>query len=245
MDSSVPHLRVVSLSGTIVYDAPRPRGLAELSLVVAANMDANSAELVFCRGEAILECIEDAGEEITVVRDRVMALCAEFIMHASADQLPEHLRPAQEHKRLLLVAVRCWGRALKHASSALRADRDIVLAAVARTGCALQYASSELRADRDVVLAAVARDGHALQYASPELRANRDVVLAAVAKTGLALRYAAFEMRADRDVVLAAVVRNGHALRYASPELRVDRDVKLAFVVRIACRHAATILQNN
>ena len=161
-------------------------------------------ELSFCSGDAaLLSCIEDANERITVVRDQVMGLLGEFLKHVH-EELPEYLRPAREHRPLLLAALARDCRALQHASPELRADRDLVLAAVAHHGDALVHASAELRADRDFVLAAVASKGYALQHVAPQLRADLAVVLAAVAQNGRALEYASVELRAIREVVQAA-----------------------------------------
>ena len=219
------------LSGTMVYNGSRPHSLVELRDKVAATIGCECDELSFCSGDAaLLSCIEDANERITVVRDQVMGLLGEFLKHVHFE-LPEYLRPAREHRPLLLAALARDSRALQHASPELRADRDFVLAAVAIRGSALRHASLKLRSDHEVVLAAVAKNGCALHHASPELRADKAVVLAAVASNCYALPYASAELRGDRDVALAAVKRNGHALQYASPELRGDRDVVLAAVV--------------
>ena len=86
-----------------------------------------------------------------------------------------------------------------------------MLAAVRQNGCALRYASKALRADREVALAAVKQDGHALSFVSEALNADRGVVLAAVKQNGGALWYAPVALRAEREVVLAAVKQNGGA----------------------------------
>ena len=250
-------LRVTLLSGDAVFEGPRPRSLQDLQKIVGVAMGLDCpTELVFCCGDTVLDRIEDAGEQVTAVRDGVMGLLGEFLRHAQAHDgrdLPEHLWPAREHRRLVLAAVTINGLTLEYASEELRADRDVVLAAVTRSGWALKHASLELRADRDVVLAAVercclaitqaseelradrdfvlaavARNGLVLQCLWPHFRADRDVVLAALAQNGRVLEYASVELRADRDVVMAALARNGHALQYASPELRADPDVALA-----------------
>ena len=179
------------LSGDVVYEGCAPGSLALLREDVAAAIGCEwKDELVFCSGDAVLDCIEDAGEEITAVRDQVVGLLKEFLWHANKDELPERLWPAREHRRLILAAVAINGRVLQHASVELRADRDVVLAAVTSNGYALEHASVELRADRDVVLAAVTKNGYALQFASTELRADRTVVVAAVANDRYALQYA-------------------------------------------------------
>ena len=49
-------------------------------------------ELVFCCGDTVLDRIEDAGEQVTAVRDGVMGLLGEFLRHVQAHDgrdLPE------------------------------------------------------------------------------------------------------------------------------------------------------------
>ena len=105
------------LSGATVYEGPCPHSLAELrDKVVAAMGCQRKDELVFCSGDAVLDCIEDAGEEITAVRDQVVGLLKEFMWHAYKDELPVRLWPAREHRRLILAAVAINGYALRHAS---------------------------------------------------------------------------------------------------------------------------------
>lgn len=231
-------------SGSVVYEGPRPNSLAELRSEVAASMGLECEnEIVFCGGSTILK-IEDAGEEITAVRDQVMGLLDEFMQY-DWKRLPEHLWPAREHRGLILKAVAKCGYMLMHASAGLRNDREVVLAAAMSNGLALLYASPRLRADREVVLAVVTSNGFALRWASDTLRADRDVVLAAVARRGTALLYASPELRGDRDVVLAAVACNGYALAHASEELKADRGVVLVAVARdgLALEHAVADLR--
>ena len=136
-------------------------------------------ELSFCSGDAaLLSCIEDANERITVVRDQVMGLLGEFLKHVH-EELPEYLRPAREHRPLLLAALARDCRALQHASPELRADRDLVLAAVAHHGDALVHASAELRADREVVIEAVKSDRRVTRWVDEELVAAPAVARAA------------------------------------------------------------------
>lgn len=167
------------LSGVVVYEGPRPHSLAELRREVAASMGLECKdELVFCSGSVILLNIEDAGEEITAVRDRVMGFLDEFLLHVYG-RVPEHLWPARAHRGFMLAAVERNGLALRHASAEVQADRDVVLAAVKNNGCAIVYAAAELRRDRDFVLAAVERNGRALLYAPAEFRYDQDFVRAA------------------------------------------------------------------
>ena len=93
------------LSGATVYEGPCPHSLEELRDKVAAAMGCERKdELVFCSGDAVLDCIEDAGEEITAVRDQVVGFLKEFMWHAYKDELPVRLWPAREHRRLILAA---------------------------------------------------------------------------------------------------------------------------------------------
>jgi hypothetical protein len=189
------------VSGSIVYDGPRHNSLEELRREVATTMGLeNKNEIVFCSGDAVLRTIEEAEEQITAVRDQVMRLLDEFVLHLHGE-LPKHLWPARTHRGLMLAAVENDGWALQHASDDLQDDRDIVLAAVTNFGHSLSWASPRLRDDRDVVLAAVAQCGIALMYASSNLRDDRDVVLAAVKQNHFALGYASLELRSDKEIL--------------------------------------------
>ena len=237
--TSSRRLCVRLLSGVVVYDGPRPVSLAKLRDEVATTLDLkNKDELIFCSGDAVVNTILDAGEQITVMRDQVMGLLEEFLQHVNRslryvyDELPEHLWPAREHRGLITTAVKRSSLALQYASADLRNDRDVVMAAVENDGLALQHASAKPRADRDVVLAAVERNGLALRHASAEVQADRDVVLAAVKNNSSALLYAHDELRCDRDFVLVAVERNDRALLYAPAEFRHDQYFVRAAVER-------------
>ena len=111
--ASSQRLCVRLLSGATVYEGLRPHSLAELRDEVAATLGCKCDELSFCSGYAVLSCLEDADEQITVVRDEVMGLLGEFLKSAHGN-LPEHLWPAREHRRLLLAAAErngetsCW-----------------------------------------------------------------------------------------------------------------------------------------
>ena len=80
---------------------------------------------------------------------------------------------------MAMGAVKVDGHALKYAVDTLRADehgwRKVVLVAVRRTGAALRHAGAAMQADAAVVLAAVGQAGLALTFASPELRGDRTV----------------------------------------------------------------------
>ena len=139
------------LSGATVYEGPRPRSLAELRDEVAAALGCGERnELSFCSGDAVLACIEDADEQITIVRENVMGLLGEFMKYMRREVLPEHLWPAREHRRLLLSALAHDSFALQHAAPELLDDPEFVLAAVAISGHALMHVSAKVRADRAV-----------------------------------------------------------------------------------------------
>ena len=130
-------------------------------------------------------------------------------------------------KEYTLAAVQKDGKALRYASQALRADRNVVREAVKKTGSALEYASPDLKNDRDTVLMAIKQEPRSLEFASGALRGDRGVILVAVKECGDALRYASASLKGDRDVVLAAVRQDGSALRYASEAFRADRAIVL------------------
>eukprot|EP00971_Amphidinium_carterae_P315823 6278002-Amphidinium_carterae.1 len=69
-----------------------------------------------------------------------------------------------------LRAVQQDERALKHATEALRADREVVLAAVQVRGFGLKHASEAVKRDVEVVLTAVQKNPHCLEFAVDDLR---------------------------------------------------------------------------
>jgi hypothetical protein len=79
-------LRVRALFGGVVYEGARPGSLEELRRRVAADLgldEGAALELAFCGGDAVLQRIEEAGEEVAVVRDEVMGLLGEFVRHVA------------------------------------------------------------------------------------------------------------------------------------------------------------------
>ena len=141
----------------------------------------------------------------------------------------------RNNKRVMLAAVKNYGRHLKYASPDLRNDREVVLMAVNNDRWrfrdnSLKYASTRLRNDREVVLAAVKQNGYALRHASNDLRQDREIVLAAIEDTPEALRFASKELREDREIVMAAVKKDGFALRLARGDLKLDREILLAAI---------------
>ena len=82
------------------------------------------------------------------------------------------------------------GEALEYASSALRADREVVLAAVRQNGWALEHASAALQADVEVATAAVRSSGDALQWVATTVKEGHpELCRAAVESEPLALEH--------------------------------------------------------
>ncbi|CAE7486680.1 unnamed protein product, partial [Symbiodinium pilosum] len=149
---------------------------------------------------------------------------------------------ARGDRCLVLAAVHAsQGRALAHASVALRGDKDIVTEAVKRNGLSLRHATPSMRADRDVVLAAIRECPMALEFASDLLRKDHDFIVTAVRVSARAAGcvteelqknssfagelLSAFpavfahlppELRSSQEFVLRAVRRNGDVLRFAA-----------------------------
>lgn len=110
----------------------------------------------------------------------------------------------------VLAAVKKDGRALEHASTSLKGDRNVVLAAMKTShGRAIQHASDALLADRQFIIEAISQDGGALRYVPEQYCDDKEVVLAAVRQFGFALAHASEALKVDRDVVLAARKENG------------------------------------
>lgn len=166
----------------------------------------------------------------------------------SLENVPDQFKGDRD---FVLMSVEYDGLFLRHASSELRSDEEVVLAAVgqnvealkcahcnralvlfvvARCGRALRMVPKGYRADPDVVMAAVRQEGFALQYAPECRRQDRDVVLAAVSNSGRALQAAALHLRKDKELVLAAVANDGLSLAFADTLLSDDPEVVLAAV---------------
>ena len=89
----------------------------------------------------------------------------------------------------MIAAVKRRRLALEFASPRPRSSRAVVLAAVKSGGmAALHFASSALRADPDVVVATLWRTCLALQFAASELAENGDFVRVAVEIASTCLR---------------------------------------------------------
>merc|ERR1719162_1422581 len=69
---------------------------------------------------------------------------------------------------------------LRHASSTLRNDKEIVMLAVSECGSMLRHASSTLKDDKEVVLAALKNDSSALEYAGEKMKDNKEVALVVI-----------------------------------------------------------------
>jgi len=160
-----------------------------------------------------------APPEIRADREVVLAALRRF--GAALQFAAPEFRACRE---CVLTAVRHRGGylALDHAAPEFREDREVMREAVAWDGFALRYASEALRADRELVVLAL-ESRPVLRHASEALRADRELVLTAVRlHGGDALRDAAPSLRADREIVLAAVQRNVEALDYAAEHLQAD-----------------------
>eukprot|EP00746_Dinoflagellata_sp_MGD_P043879 gnl/MRDRNA2_/MRDRNA2_20684_c0_seq1.p1 gnl/MRDRNA2_/MRDRNA2_20684_c0~~gnl/MRDRNA2_/MRDRNA2_20684_c0_seq1.p1 ORF type:complete len:161 (-),score=44.97 gnl/MRDRNA2_/MRDRNA2_20684_c0_seq1:341-823(-) len=127
--------------------------------------------------------------------------------------LKELIEELGSDREAVLGALKKWGGdALRYASKDMQADKKVVMEAVKTWGRALKYAAKELRADKEVVMEAVKHpDGLALRYAAKELRADREVVMQAVRHSlkGDALQYAAAELQVDREVIMERTSTGG------------------------------------
>ena len=139
---------------------------------------------------------------------------------------PRPYQMSHENRNETLVEVKRNGHSLRHASEALKNDREIVLAAVNQTSDALLYASDALKNDREIVLAALEKNPPgALEYASDELKDDREIVLKAVTRQPTALRYASAELKNDREIVRMAIQKDPHCLRFAGGSMKKDSDI--------------------
>eukprot|EP00913_Durusdinium_trenchii_P020915 g19651.t1 len=211
-------------------------------VVVDAAMENNTEALPYTTGE-----LKQEWEEILTKRWkeqgfhlqrrkagqilRAQTLAASWAVSGLLDEIERgevELQDLDEGARndfpLVLAAVRAsQGRALEHASWALRGEKAIVLEAVKRNGLALRHAQMTLRADRDVVLTAVRDCPLALEHAAETVRRDRDELrqdqpfaLELLRTFPGAWVYLAKELKDSRDFLLCALQQNGEVLRYAA-----------------------------
>ncbi len=128
------------------------------------------------------------------------------------------------------------------APAELLQDKPFMREMIQKSPWAIRYASPALKADKEIALAALSQPdaGGAIEYVSESLRQDREVALAA-------LRNAACDMDCgeirfaedvrpfipdallhDKELILEAVMVNPAAILYAAPELQEDPDVLAA-----------------
>ena len=174
-------------------------------------------------------------------------------------KLPDKLRDDKDVVMLELSKV-ALPVALRHASSRLRDDEDVVRHAVMKSSRAMHYApmrlrddysfvlsllgcvgrdgiidvvskiSRRLRNDQSIIMAAVRINAAALYYASDDMKSNKEIVMAAVLNYGVSLEFASKCLRNDFDVCISAVRQNRHALLHVSKELKSDQSFVLQAV---------------
>lgn len=135
------------------------------------------------------------------------------------------------HDDMVAVAKQIVGRtpdALKHLSSGLKDNKEVVLAAVNKDGCSLRFASLKLRDNKEVVLAAVEQSGMAISYVSDRFRSDKQILLIALKTDDSALSSAPTRLKNNLKFMLEAVAVNRVCLSYASSELRDNKQFVLA-----------------
>ena len=133
-------------------------------------------------------------------------------------------------KEVVIAALERKSDSIKFVSVRLRDDRDVMLTAVMVAGDSFEFASPRLRDDKVIAMLAVSRDGFQLEYASLYLRDDKDVVMLAVEECGLSFLFASNRLKDDCDVARLAVKIWTHVLRYASPRVRDNKEVVLVAV---------------
>ena len=166
-------------------------------------------------------------------------------MRADVKIITEALNGLCQSGRVFEGHGRTSGEVLALASSAIRANKEILLSAIAcpsfavrkafssvyndyfkhRTGerypgylkSPLEVAPAALQDDKQVVMTAVRWWGDALKWSSPRLQADKDVVEAAVTFNGKALIWAADEMKSRKAIVCKAVDNGYFCGGYGGP----------------------------
>ena len=152
-----------------------------------------------------------------------------------AEETGKALNPKSWRRGMWSAAVKQDWQVLADAPLEIQSDKALIESAIcASQGRALRYASSELRADEELVLLATGFLGEAFKDAAPELRGNRSFVLKAVSKHGAALAHAE-QFRSDKSFLLeAAKAGCGSALQGASHTLQQEKGLVLEMIIHDA-----------
>ena len=104
---------------------------------------------------------------------------------------------------------------LADASERLRGDKEFFMGVLAleQKSFALKHASSALQADREVVDLAMRDNAWALKFAAEEFREDREIILHAIKQSGSLLQLAPSLMRADPDLVLTGTFKFPRVLK--------------------------------
>ena len=112
-----------------------------------------------------------------------------------------------------------------HASTELRADREVVLEVVKMNGDCLQYVSTEMQHDFEVVMEAVKSHGCALQFASADLRDNFEVCQVAIFSEPTNYKYVGPVMKKNRELALQAIDLRSVNYKYIDDSLKEDEEL--------------------
>ena len=139
----------------------------------------------------------------------------------------------QDHRGLLLKAMRNRGTALRHVQGRLRNDRLVVYCALRNDASAMHHAPEHVRQDRWLALEMAHRDGLSLQHLAPMWQDDFGIVQTAVSQNAWAFRFASTSLRANKDLIVIAVEGHARNLLYVSDQsLRSDRELILRCVER-------------
>lgn len=131
-------------------------------------------------------------------------------------------------KKIGLMAVELNGLNLKHLSSRLQADREIVWKACENNCNSFQYACHELKENSQFILNIIGFDFDKAQFfkhISPILKNDREFLFKLLNKNEFTYRFFSNEFRNDKLLTLNALKINPYLFRFCSKELQKDKDI--------------------
>ncbi len=124
----------------------------------------------------------------------------------------------KNNKKIVLAAMKSWGRGLEHVSEDLKNDKEVVSAAVTETKEAFDYASEDLKNDKEFILDILEKNPFVIAYLPEKLINDREIVLATVKIHGDMIKHTKF--LDDEEIVEAAFNHSKSSLRYVSERLQ-------------------------
>jgi hypothetical protein len=136
---------------------------------------------------------------------------------------------------------------LKHASTKLRDNEELVLFAIKINPNSFKYASKKLRENKNFVKKALSICHCVIEHVSYEFKADRNIMMDCIKKDGLCLKFASEELQNDREFVIEAITNNGYSLIYASEFQKNQKDIIMKAIKseKTKCRTHNLLISHN